>query len=675
MKKLFLVLSMLMMAFPVFSVSWKISGKDAIEWRVDQSELPIDDHIEMSGFGMSSVLHWKIRESGSMEMKRSLIFPMLRMLPDVTQASFRCFTALDVPSLLSIDGMILQDEIVQEVRIDGMFNYSSTFSLAVDYRGPKDLKPGTVAMNVSCTPSTSKSAYVEHYEFVNLTRNSLTIVVPEYCQRTEYPAEQGKEGAYVLETRIAGSGARVVKKGESVEFYVVFSAFKATEKSSVEDPSSEIAARKAFVKNDIDSKLVLESPDSVVDMMFRFAKIRTAESIFKTKRGLMHSPGGTSFYAALWCNDEGEYTAPAFPFLGYQPGNEASENCFRLYGEYMGPDYEAIPSSIISQGDSTWCGAGDRGDAAMLAYGAARYLLAKGDRQVAGKVMPIVEWCLEYCHRQLNADGVVASDSDELENRFPSGDANLCTSCLYYDALLSAAYLNDALGQSHRKSSVWRKRAAELASNIEVYFGRNVQGYETYRYYAGNDILRSWICIPLTVGIMNRAEQTIKALFSPLLWSPQGCLSAQGSSIYWDRTTLYGLRGAYCAGAVEEATEKLHFYSNLRLLGDHVPYAIEAWPEGGQAHLSGESALYCRVITEGLFGIRPTGFRSFEFTPRLPGEWPEMALRHIQAFGSDFDIEISRTKPGQVAVKVTEKGSVVLSKTVKDGTKLTVRLK
>ena len=106
-----------------------------------------------------------------------------------------------------------------------------------------------------------------------------------------------------------------------------------------------------------------------------------------------------------------------------------------------------------------------------------------------------------------------------------------------------------------------------------------------------------------------------------------------------------------------------------------MPYAIEAWPEGGQAHLSGESALYCRVITEGLFGIRPTGFRSFEFTPRLPGEWPEMALRHIQAFGSDFDIEISRTKPGQVAVKVTEKGSVVLSKTVKDGTKLTVRLK
>lgn len=51
----------------------------------------------------------------------------------------------------------------------------------------------------------------------------------------------------------------------------------------------------------------------------------------------------------------------------------------------------------------------------------------------------------EYCHRQLNVDGVVKSDSDELENRFPAGKANLCTSSLYYDALISAAYLGKAL--------------------------------------------------------------------------------------------------------------------------------------------------------------------------------------------------------------------------------------
>ena len=666
---------MSLLASPMFPASWRIAGRDAIEWNVDSSELPFDDHIEMSGFGMSSIMHWSIDEKGAMELKRSLIFPMLRMIPDVTHAAFRCFTALDVPSLLSIDGMILRNEKVTDVRIDGMFSYRSTFSLGVDYRAPKHLKPGTVAMNVTCTPSTSKAAYIEHFVLENVTRDSLTIVVPEYCQRTEYPASQGKEGAYVLETKIIGDGARVVKKGGKVDFYVVYSAFKAGLASEVTDPAEEMAARRAFVDNDIDSKLVLESPDSTIDLMFRFAKIRTAESIFRTKRGLMHSPGGTAFYAALWCNDEGEYTAPVFPMLGYQPGNEASENCFRLYGTYMKPDYGTIPSSIISQGDDIWGGAGDRGDCAMLSYGAARYVLERGDRQVAEKAMPVIEWCLEYCRRKVTADGVVASDSDELENRFPSGDANLCTSCLYYDALLSAAYVNDALGGPRRKSSKWRSEAAVLARNIEKFFGRNVQGYETYRYYDGNDILRSWICIPLTVGIMNRAESTIEALFSPLLWSPQGCLSAQGSKIYWDRTTLYALRGAYCAGATEEATEKLHFYSALRLLGDHVPYAIEAWPEGGQAHLSGESALYCRIITEGLFGIRPTGFRSFELTPRLPREWPSMALRHIRAFNADFDVEVARADAGHLSVMIKDGERTVLSRTVKEGNKLTVKLR
>ena len=37
------------------------------------------------------------------------------------------------------------------------------------------------------------------------------------------------------------------------------------------------------------------------------------------------------------------------------------------------------------------------------------------------------------------------SDSDELENRFPAGKANLNTSSLYYDALISAVQLGKLL--------------------------------------------------------------------------------------------------------------------------------------------------------------------------------------------------------------------------------------
>lgn len=85
----------------------------------------------------------------------------------------------------------------------------------------------------------------------------------------------------------------------------------------------------------------------------------------------------------------------------------------------MNPEYNPIPSSIIAEGKDIWHGAGDRGDAAMIAYGAARFALELGDTDVANELWPLIEWCLMYCKRKLNAEGVVISGTDEMENRFP----------------------------------------------------------------------------------------------------------------------------------------------------------------------------------------------------------------------------------------------------------------
>jgi cellobiose phosphorylase len=110
----------------------------------------------------------------------------------------------------------------------------------------------------------------------------------------------------------------------------------------------------------------------------------------------------------------------------------------------------------------------------------------------------------------------------------------------------------------------------------------------------------------------------------------------------------------------------LHAYSNRRLLGDHVPYPVEAYPEGSQRHLSAESGLYCRVFTEGLFGIRPTGFQSFRMTPRLPEAWPYMRLRHVRAFGHDFDIVVERAGD-MVKITISENGIEIREKLVTSG--------
>lgn len=123
----------------------------------------------------------------------------------------------------------------------------------------------------------------------------------------------------------------------------------------------------------------------------------------------MHSPGGESYYAAVWANDQAEYANPFFPFLGYDIGNASALNSFRLFARFMNSDYKPIPSSIIAEGKDTWNGAGDRGDAAMIAYGAARYALAKADKKEAQELWPLIEWCLEYCKRKINASGIVTS--------------------------------------------------------------------------------------------------------------------------------------------------------------------------------------------------------------------------------------------------------------------------
>lgn len=269
-----------------------------------------------------------------------------------------------------------------------------------------------------------------------------------------------------------------------------------------------------------------------------------------------------------------------------------------------------------------------------------------------------IEWAIEYSLRQKNEAGVIASDSDELENRFESGNANLFTSSLLYDALNSAVYLCRELNKPQEYIEKYQKEAQELSDAIETYFGHTVEGYETYQYYKGNDKLRSWICIPLVMGIYDRVDETIKALFSDKLWTINGIKTQSDSATYWDRATLYALRGVFMAGRKEIAAEYLLKYSKERLLGEHVPYPVEAYPEGNGAHLSAESGLYGRVYTEGLFGIRPTGLGSFDLTIQMPKGWDKMALRRIKAFGSCFDIEASR-EGQQIRLKVTKEERVI----------------
>ncbi len=640
---------------------WRINKDGGITWDIQNGQSH-KDHIELSGKKISVVFRYGINNEGNFVINKSLVWPMLRTIPNDTHGSLIRSYDWNPLDAITINGRALEAEKVKSISLKGILAVECTYN------------NGQIKLLREYFPSVDQPSLIETYNIVNVGNKDISIEIPKLYQCSYTNPLQGVDGSYCIENKVDGDGYFVLSPQDTLCFSASISARKKMDASITLNAVEESVKRKKLV-DFLMNNLILETPDAVIDRMFAFSKIRACESIYETKGGPMHGPGGETFYAAIWANDQAEYINPYFPFVGYDYGNQSALNSYKHFARFMNTEWKPIPSSIIAEGIDIWNGAGDRGDAAMIAYGASRYALARGDIQEAKSLWPLITWCLEYCHRKLNDGGVVASDSDELEGRFPSGNANLCTSSLYYDALISASYLAKELKEDNSVISSYRQQAKELRRNINNYFAAVVEGFDTYAYYEGNDVLRSWICIPLTVGINERANGTIQALFSERLWTENGLLTQAGSETFWDRSTLYALRGVYSVGETERATEYLHRYSETRLLGNHVPYAIEAWPEGNQRHLSAESGLYGRIITEGLFGIRPVGFKAFTLTPHLPQKWNQMALRHVRAFGADFDLVVQRKGAGKLQVIMTTSQGKKKVYSLKEGKSITINLK
>ena len=638
---------------------WKIEPDSGLCWTPGKNDIHTDQ-IEMSGRQVSLIVTYGTDKDGFLISNKQLILPMLRTVPNNTHGHTSHHFGTELSAVIKINRKPVKEK-PKQFYLKGLLR---TISDAGNH----------ISVVRTLLPSVDKPYAVEQFVLTNNGQREVEAEVEDFEKNTRSNPAKSVYGMYVLQAKSQNAGVYTLKPGASINFSVVYSGRKVTQPDFGQiDVAVEIEKRKGFVET-MFNNLQFDSPDTVINRMFDFAKIRAMESIFETKGGLVHGPGGASYYAAIWANDQAEYANPLFAYTGYATAIESAMVSWRWFARYMNSDYKPIPSSIVAEGDDTWNGAGDRGDQAMIAYGAARFALALGDRQKATEIWPLITWCLEYNKRKLNKDGVVESDSDELEGRFPAGKANLATSSLYYDALLSAARLGKDIGISKKQTSEYEQQAVALKKNINNFFAANVQGFDTYRYYAGNTALRSWICIPLTMNIFERSKGTIQALFSPLLWTNDGLLTQSGDSTFWDRSTLYGLRGAFAAGATEQAISFLTRYSARRLLGDHVPYAVEAWPEGNQRHLSAESALYCRTITEGMFGFRPESTTGFSITPQLPADWNEMSLKNLVGFNNrQVDIFVSRSDK-KIQTKIYANGKLVKSILAKPGVQIKVQL-
>lgn len=65
---------------------WVINDQGGISWNIDK-RIPHRDHIEMSGKRISGVITYGVNDDGSFYVKRELVWPMLRTIPNNTHAS------------------------------------------------------------------------------------------------------------------------------------------------------------------------------------------------------------------------------------------------------------------------------------------------------------------------------------------------------------------------------------------------------------------------------------------------------------------------------------------------------------------------------------------------------------------------------------------------------------
>lgn len=592
--------------------------------------------FEMAGFYSSSIISYGNDKAGRLRLMRHLTVPTLRFQPNLTGSSFSHNYSGDAFAV-KVNGRRL-NEYPELIGIKG--NLKIVSSADFETKIVREL-----------LPAVNYGALIEKVTVLNASRFSqeYSVCAEKYSKKVNEFWCVGKsitaECSVLFDDTFKSAEKRcrkfILRPNEDFSFYCVYYAYQ-SKRLSAFSLSEEMAARKSFV-DEMFTSLKLKTPYPELDAQLSHCILRGSESIFKTKSGLMHSPGGGNYYAALWTNDQCEYANPFFPFSGYQAGIEQSINCYSLYEKYMDKsdkpirEKQALVTSIIAEGDGFWNGAGDRGDGEMYAYGLSRFLLEMSDVKLINRFWDNLVWCLDFALSRKNERGVISSDSDELENRFESGNANLFTSCITYDALGNASVLAEIIGDDNHKR-LWEKERIKLKAAIETYFGSNVEGFDTYQYYEGNKDLRSWICMPLTVGIFDRADQTIKALFSPRLYNNGMMKSTSANNTTWDRSLLFALRRTFLAGYAETGIKETVHYCKNRLLGSHCPYPFEAYPEGNRAHLAAESLLFARIITEGLFGLKAVGLNKLKINPQLSEKCSDISLQNIRLFSKCFDI-------------------------------------
>lgn len=105
---------------------WRLDNNGTISWNVD-GKVPHYDHMEMSGKLVSVVLRYGVGKDGSFKLNKSMIWPMLRTIPNDTYASLMRRYNWNLLDALTINGRELSNENVIQLSINGYLGVESLF--------------------------------------------------------------------------------------------------------------------------------------------------------------------------------------------------------------------------------------------------------------------------------------------------------------------------------------------------------------------------------------------------------------------------------------------------------------------------------------------------------------------------------------------------------------------
>ena len=133
---------------------WNLNSEGGISWIVNKDKYPHTDHIEMSGLRVSTVLRYGVDANGAFMLNRSMVWPMLRTIPNNTHASLMRRFAWNVTDMVEVNGQSLLNEKVKEVTLNGTMVVQSEYTLP---------RKGKLGLTRILFPSVSNPAFCEKY--------------------------------------------------------------------------------------------------------------------------------------------------------------------------------------------------------------------------------------------------------------------------------------------------------------------------------------------------------------------------------------------------------------------------------------------------------------------------------------------------------------------------------